>query len=88
MEALAVGTPCVSTDCPFGPAELICNGKNGILVPVGDDKALADAMCKMIENTEFAENCAKCAKDILAKQNIENISQKYLEYIISVVENK
>ena len=57
-------------------------------MPVGDDKALADAMCKMIENTEFAENCAKCAKDILAKQNIENISQKYLEYIISVVENK
>lgn len=88
MEALAVGTPCVSTDCPFGPAELICNGKNGILIPVGDDKALSDAMCKMIEDTEFAENCAKCAKDILAKQNIENISQKYLDYIIGVVENK
>lgn len=88
MEALAVGTPCVSTDCPFGPAELICDGKNGLLVPVGDDKALAEAMCKMIENTEFAENCAKCAKDILAEQNIDNISQKYLDYIVSVVENK
>lgn len=88
MEALAVGTPCVSTDCPFGPAELISNGENGILTPVGDDKALADAMCRMVEDTEFAENCAKRAKDIIVKQSVENISQKYLDYIISVVGNK
>ena len=88
MEALAVGVPCVSTDCPFGPAELIRNNENGILVDVGDDKALADAMCRMVEDHDFAEKCAAEAKNILIEQNIKAISQKYLDYIVSVVENK
>ncbi len=86
MEALAVGTPSVSTDCAFGPSELIRNGENGILVPVGDVDALADAICKMIEDKEFAERCSKESKKILDEQSIEKISQKYLDYIISIVE--
>ena len=36
MEAMAIGLPCVSTDCPNGPSELISNGENGLLVSVGN----------------------------------------------------
>ena len=57
MEAMAVGLPCVSADCPNGPAELIDNEKNGLLVPVGDYNAMARAIIRMIDEPEFAKKC-------------------------------
>lgn len=44
VEAMACGTQVVATDCPYGPADLLENGRYGRLVPVGDAEALAQAI--------------------------------------------
>ena len=50
IEALSLGVPSVSTDCPSGPREILQDGRVGSLVPVGDVDALSKAMIHTIEN--------------------------------------
>lgn len=48
IEAIALGAPVVATDCPSGPAEILQQGKYGILAPVGDVDGLATGILKML----------------------------------------
>jgi glycosyltransferase involved in cell wall biosynthesis len=49
LEAMSVGVPVVSFDCRNGPADLVTDGVDGLLVPQGDVVGLAEAMCRLIE---------------------------------------
>ena len=75
VEALAMGTPVVSTDCPSGPAEILENSKYGHLVPVGNPKALADAMLEALTAPHDPEllkqRSADFAPAIAAKRYLE-----------------
>jgi len=55
VEAMACGTPVVATHCKSGPGEIIQHGKNGLLVPVNDEKKLAAALLKVLENTSLRQ---------------------------------
>ena len=63
MEAMALGLPCIATDCPCGgPRMLIQSGENGVLIPVGDQKKLEEVMRELLSNSEKAEKIGMVAK--------------------------
>ena len=85
LEAMAIGLPCVCTDCAGGGArEVINNGENGLLVPVKDTEALYRAIKIFIEEPELAEKCSGNAYKIRDDLSVEKISQQWLEIIESV----
>lgn len=84
MEALALGIPCISTDCPCGGPKMLMEGKeNGILVPVGDADAMAEAMRKLLTDEELWQKCSKNAYKITEKLHPERINKKWEEYLLS-----
>lgn len=85
IEAMAVGTPAVSTDCaPGGAAALIESGKNGILVPVGDKDALAQGLCYMAEHPEKAGAMAKEALTLREKLEAAKVAKDWLDYLTRI----
>lgn len=87
LEAMAMGLPCISTDCPAGaPAELIRDGENGLLVPVGDETAMAEAICRMIEDRELREKCAEGALSIRDKAAPEKIYEQWRDFLERCIE--
>ena len=53
IQAMACGTAVVSTDCPSGPNEIVTEGHDGYLVPVGDASALADRIVELLTDDEL-----------------------------------
>jgi glycosyltransferase involved in cell wall biosynthesis len=74
-EALACGCPVVSTDCPSGPDEILKKGTFGPLVPIGDDKALAEAIHTVLDNPPDPEQLRARASEF----EVGSISEKYLQ---------
>jgi len=78
IEAMSVGLPCVSFDCNFGPSEIIDNNKNGILVETGNQKALQDALEKLINSKSLRDELGNRAKnDSMNKYYIDNIMKEW-----------
>ena len=68
IEAMALGIPCISTDCrPGGAREIIDDGVNGIIVPIGDSAALAVAINKLLKSNELQQSFSERGQTISVK---------------------
>jgi glycosyltransferase involved in cell wall biosynthesis len=75
IEALACGTPVVSTDCPSGPREILDHGRFGPLVPIGDDDAMAAAIQTALDDPVSTELLRSRAELF----TVERAVNRYLE---------
>lgn len=86
MEAMAVGLPCVSTDCPIGgSAELIQDRRNGILIPVNDASGMANALEELYSNENLRFSLGNAARGILDTHNEDTVFEKWCNYIRKVM---
>lgn len=82
MEAMALGLPVISTDCPCGgPRSLIRHGENGMLCEVGNVNDLAEQMKKVLGNPTLQKNLGKNALAIREECHVDKISEKWSQLI-------
>lgn len=84
VEAMGCGVPVVATDCPHGPGEIITDGKDGLLVPVGDVEAIAKGLLKLIEDDELRRSMGAAARESAQRYSPERIADAYLQLIDSL----
>jgi glycosyltransferase involved in cell wall biosynthesis len=77
VEAMACGTPVVSTNCPYGPAEILENGRYGALVPPGEPEKLAEAILQTLAKPLPGNILKARAEDF----RVERIAQQYLDLL-------
>lgn len=82
MEAMAMGFPVISTDCPAGgPRMLIRNGENGLLVPIGDKISLSASMIYLIDTPKVKENMAQKASEISMFYSLDRIISEWENFL-------
>lgn len=81
VEAMAAGLPSVTTDCPSGPAEIVAHGKYGMLVPMRDPRALADAFDRLMSDRVVYEGYQARAREGAARFDVATAAEKYLRVL-------
>jgi glycosyltransferase involved in cell wall biosynthesis len=84
-EAIACGTPVISTDCPHGPREILEDGKWGNLVPVANVDALAEAMRAALANPAQQQARALAARANVTRFEAGHITRQYEQAILSAL---
>jgi glycosyltransferase involved in cell wall biosynthesis len=83
LEALACGLPIISTNCEWGPEEILNNGEYGMLVRVGDSDDLAEKMITLAKNEELLSYYIKKSSERISQFDINRIITKWIYLIDS-----
>lgn len=82
LEAMAIGLPCICTDCPCGGARMVIrDGENGILVPVGGEVELSVAMARVADGDGLAQRLGSNAAGIREMLSAGAIADRWSEVI-------
>ena len=86
LEAMALVLPCIATDCQGGgPKMVIKDGVNGLLVPMGDEAALADTMLRLLRDPEGAERMGRAARETAESFRPERVFADWRQYVEDIL---
>ncbi|WKX76460.1 glycosyltransferase family 4 protein [Zobellia laminariae] len=88
LEAMYFGLPCISTDCPTGPSEMIRNGENGYLVPIDDISLMAKKIKLLTNNESLRMDLGKQAKFSVLPYSSNKIVEKWRETLENLILEK
>lgn len=73
LEALAAGVPCVAADCPGATREILGNGAYGLVVPPEDSRALADAITRIVTDSELRRRFSQAGAGAVERYRLERV---------------
>jgi len=88
VEAMQIGVPVVSFDCPKGPAEIITDNEDGILVENGNVEKFADALLKLIEDKELRKRFGQNGLKNVKRFEIDTIGKLWVEFLEEINDKK
>jgi len=79
-EAMVAGLPVVSYDCPTGPSDLIRDGRNGILVPLGDIQSFSAALQRLMKEPALAARMGSEAMAVATRLDVDAVAKEYYQF--------
>jgi glycosyltransferase involved in cell wall biosynthesis len=88
VEAMRCGVPVVSTNAPYGPAEILADEVDGILTPVGDADAMGEALLRVVADDDKRRAMAEAALKNSERYDPDPIAERYERLIAELAERK
>lgn len=88
LEAMSKGLPVVSYTCPYGPKDIINDGQNGFLVPLNDEKMLAERIIRLVNNPELRATMGSKALLRVKDFDISVIVKQWMELFEREIKDK
>lgn len=82
IEAMSCGLPCIAFDCPYGPREIIEDGKTGYLIPYDDDDMFIEKLNYLMEHPEVRERMGKAAKESVKRFSRDRIMNEWKSFYL------
>ncbi len=80
IEAMSCGLPCIAFDCPYGPRDIIEDGKTGYLIPYDNDDIFIEKLTCLMEHPEERERMGKAAKEAVKRFSRDRIMNEWEKF--------